>query len=115
MALTLLMGCVVYFNDRRQFSREISAQDFGAEWPWPAASKGMLQCHVVRDRMGNELPSLQIVLNGSVYALNSPAIGASGWPDSKQMMIGGEGRVATQGRDEIIRRGRAICGLPRLV
>lgn len=105
---------LIYFTDHSQSTRELSATDFGAEWPWPTASRAMVQCHLVRDRFGNERPFIQVVLNGSSYALNSPALEASGWPDSRQMMAqNGTANLEAEGRKEVIQRGRALCGLPR--
>lgn len=113
VVVSLVMVCGVYFLDRSRAAREISAEDFGAAWPWPEASRAVLLCRVAQDTKGAQRASVQVVLNGSVYALNATAIETTGRPDSRQMMGAvGQDDLRRAGRRRIVQIGRSICGMP---
>lgn len=112
VVISFTLVCGVYFLDRSRAAQEISAEDFGAAWPWPDASRAVLLCRVAQDGKGAPRPSVQVVLNGSVYALNATAIETSGRPDSRQMMGAiGQDDPRRAGRRRIVQIGRSICGM----
>ncbi|TPI58643.1 hypothetical protein FJ417_18645 [Mesorhizobium sp. B3-1-7] len=92
------------------YTRPVTQEEFGSEWPFPAYRSGVLRCDLATMR-GIKRPLVTIELAGKKYGLNGAAQDF-GFPDSRSQMAKHPewGTYEAGASDDMIADALAECG-----
>lgn len=89
----------------------LKRKDYGDAWPYPKYSTALLDCNV-KSFGSTHRPLVIIKLGAKWYGVNGAAIGAGGYPDSREQMDRdlASGIYRMGASDEFLKKGLSICG-----